>query len=73
MTKKEIRKKYTEKRKTLSPDEVLLLSELIFNNLFQYFTIKENQKVHELTLTWQSKYTCRDCDNYRMKLKDIRW
>lgn len=46
MTKKEIRKKYTEKRKTLSPDEVLLLSELIFNNLFQYFTIKENQKVH---------------------------
>ena len=33
----------------------------------------QNQGVHELTLTWQSKYTCRDCDNYRMKLKDIRW
>ena len=32
-----------------------------------------SQGVHELTLTWQSKYTCRDCDNYRMKLKDIRW
>ena len=32
-----------------------------------------NQGVHELTLTWQSKYTCRNCDNYRMKLKDIRW
>ena len=33
----------------------------------------QNQGVHELTLTWQSKYTCRDCDNYRMKLKSIRW
>jgi len=33
----------------------------------------QNQGVHELTLTWQSKYTCRDCNNYRMKLKDIRW
>lgn len=33
----------------------------------------QNQGVHELTLTWQSKYTCRDCDNYRMKLKDIVW
>lgn len=33
----------------------------------------QNQGVHELTLTWQSKYTCRDCENYRMKLKDIRW
>lgn len=32
-----------------------------------------NQGVHELTLTWQSKYTCRNCDNYRMKLKDIKW
>ena len=33
----------------------------------------QNQGVHELTLTWQSKYTCRNCENYRMKLKDIRW
>ena len=32
-----------------------------------------NQGVHELTITWQSSYTCRDCDNYRMKLKDIKW
>lgn len=32
-----------------------------------------SQGIHELSLTWQSKYTCRDCDNYRMKLKDIRW
>ena len=46
MTKKEIRKKYTEKRKTLSQDEVLLLSERIFNNIFQFFTFSENQKVH---------------------------
>ena len=33
----------------------------------------QNQGVHELTLTWQSKYTCRNCENYRMKLKDVRW
>lgn len=33
----------------------------------------QNQGVHELTLTWQSKYTCRNCENYRMKLKDIKW
>ncbi len=46
MTKKEIRKKYTEKRETLSQDEVLLLSERIFNNIFQFFTFSENQKVH---------------------------
>ncbi len=46
MTKKEIRKKYTEKRKTLSPDEVLLLSERIFSKLLQYCTFNENQKVH---------------------------
>ena len=29
------------------------------------------QGVHELSLTWQSSYTCRDCDNYKMKLKRI--
>ena len=46
MTKKEIRKKYTEKRKTLSQDEVLLLSELIFKNFLQYFNLSEHQKVH---------------------------
>lgn len=32
-----------------------------------------SQGIHELTLTWQSNYTCRDCDEYRMKLKDIKW
>ncbi|TXJ08515.1 MAG: type IX secretion system membrane protein PorP/SprF [Acinetobacter sp.] len=32
-----------------------------------------SQGVHELTLTWQSSYTCRDCYNYRMKLKDIKY
>jgi hypothetical protein len=29
------------------------------------------QGVHELSLTWQSSHTCRDCDNYKMKLKRI--
>jgi type IX secretion system PorP/SprF family membrane protein len=33
----------------------------------------QNQGVHELSLTWQSTYTCRDCTEYRMKLKDIGW
>ena len=25
--------------------------------------------IHELTLTWQSSYTCSRCDNYKVKLK----
>ena len=46
MTKKEIRKKYLEMRKTLSNDEVLSLSERIFNNFLNFFDVKEGQKVH---------------------------
>lgn len=46
MTKSEIRKLYLEKRKTLSSDEVLSLSENIFENFIHYFKPIENQKVH---------------------------
>ncbi len=31
--------------------------------------IGRTQGVHELTLTWQSDYTCNKCDNYKVKLK----
>ena len=46
MTKSEIRKLYLEKRKTLSEDEVLSLSEKIFENFNTQFKPIENQKVH---------------------------
>ncbi len=46
MTKKEIRKKYLEMRKTLSNDEVLSLSERIFKNFINTFEVKEGQKIH---------------------------
>ena len=31
--------------------------------------IGNTQGVHELSLTWQSSYTCSHCDNYKVKLK----
>ena len=46
MTKSELRKKYIEKRKTLSQDEVLSLSEKIFENFLGKFTLVKGQKVH---------------------------
>lgn len=46
MTKKEIRKKYLEMRKTLSNDEVLSLSKQIFENFIKTFEVKEGQKAH---------------------------
>ena len=46
MTKAEIRKKYVAKRKALSADEVLLLSEMIFSNFVKFFKPSENQIVH---------------------------
>lgn len=46
MTKSEIRIKYIEKRETLSQDEVLSLSEKIFANLLQEFSLVKGQKVH---------------------------
>lgn len=46
MTKSEIRKLYLEKRKTLSQDEVFLLSEKIFENFMSYFKPVSGQKIH---------------------------
>ena len=46
MTKTELRKLYLGKRKTLSRDEVLSLSEKIFKNFILQFNVIENQNVH---------------------------
>lgn len=46
MLKSELRKKYIEKRETLSQDEVLSLSEKIFNNFLGQFNLVKGQKVH---------------------------
>ena len=46
MKKQDLRKKYLEKRKTLSTDEVLLLSEKITENFILQFNVIENQNVH---------------------------
>lgn len=46
MKKFEIRKLYLQKRKTLSSDEVLLLSEKIFQNFIHYFKPISGHKVH---------------------------
>ncbi|MCU7617883.1 5-formyltetrahydrofolate cyclo-ligase [Chryseobacterium sp. PBS4-4] len=46
MIKSEIRKLYLEKRKALSQDEVLSLSEKIFENFVNYFKPISGQKIH---------------------------
>lgn len=46
MLKAELRKKYTQKRKTLSADEAFLLSERIFKHFIDYFKPITGQKVH---------------------------
>nr|WP_179474583.1 5-formyltetrahydrofolate cyclo-ligase [Chryseobacterium sp. H1D6B] len=46
MLKVALRKKYLQKRKTLSSDEVFLLSESIFKNFINYFNPVSGQKVH---------------------------
>ena len=46
MLKKDLRKKYMDLRKTLSKDEVLSLSQKIFENFVLQFNVIENQKVH---------------------------
>ena len=46
MLKKDLRKKYMDLRKTLSKDEVLSLSQKIFENFVLQFNVVENQKVH---------------------------
>jgi 5-formyltetrahydrofolate cyclo-ligase len=45
MLKKDLRKIYLEKRKTLSKDEVNFLSEKIFEKFILQFNVIENQKV----------------------------
>ncbi|CAA7194311.1 5-formyltetrahydrofolate cyclo-ligase [Chryseobacterium potabilaquae] len=49
MLKAELRKIYIQKRKALSSDEALLLSEKIFNNFVDYFSPVEDQKIHIFT------------------------
>lgn len=46
MLKAELRKKYLQKRKALSNDEVFLLSEKIFENFINYFKPLSGQKIH---------------------------
>ena len=46
MLKKDLRKKYIDLRKTLSKDEVLSLSQKIFDNFVLQFNVLDNQKVH---------------------------
>jgi 5-formyltetrahydrofolate cyclo-ligase len=46
MKKSEIRKLYLQKRKTLSSDEVLSLSEKIFQNFIHYFKPISGNQVH---------------------------
>ena len=46
MNKSDLRIKYTKQRETLSQDEVLSLSEKIFENFLEKFKPRENQKVH---------------------------
>lgn len=46
MFKKDLRKKYMDLRKTLSKDEVLSLSQKIFENFVLQFNVIENQRVH---------------------------
>lgn len=46
MLKVELRKKYMDMRKTLSKDEVLILSEQIFKNFVLQFNVFENQNIH---------------------------
>lgn len=60
---------------SLNPFVAMRVGEFKFGYSYDINTSRfgHSQGIHELTLTWQSKYTCRDCDNYRMKLKDIKW
>lgn len=46
MLKSELRKKYLEKRKTLSMDEVLSLSDKIFQNFMTHFAPKKGDSIH---------------------------
>jgi len=46
MLKAELRKKYMQKRKALSPDEAFLLSGKIFENFQKYFQPMQAEKIH---------------------------
>ncbi|WP_210148740.1 5-formyltetrahydrofolate cyclo-ligase [Chryseobacterium scophthalmum] len=46
MKKSDLRKKYLEKRKNLSNDEISLLSKRIFKNFINYFKPVSDQKIH---------------------------
>ncbi len=46
MKKAALRKKYLEKRRTLSRDEVLTLSEAVFRNFITHFKFSAGQKIH---------------------------
>lgn len=46
MKKSEIRKIYLEKRKSLSKDEVLLLSDKVFENFIKHFNPISGQNIH---------------------------
>lgn len=74
-TNPEGRNKNSQLLTSLNPFVSMRSGEFKFGYSYDINTSKfgHNQGVHELTLTWQSSYTCRDCDNYRMKLKDIKW
>ena len=60
---------------SLNPFVAMRVGEFKFGYSYDINTSRfgHSQGIHELTLIWQSKYSCRYCDNYRMKLKDIRW
>jgi type IX secretion system PorP/SprF family membrane protein len=60
---------------SLNPVITMKTGEFKFGYSYDINTSKfgQSQGIHELTLTWQSSYTCRDCNSYRMKLKDIKW
>ena len=45
-TKEVLRKKYLDKRMTLSQDEVFLFSEQIFEMFLKEFHLKPNSKIH---------------------------
>lgn len=46
MLKADLRKKYIKKRKTLSDDEVFLLSDKIFSHFIKYFQPVSGNKIH---------------------------
>ena len=70
MIKAELRKLYLEKRKTLSNDEVLILSKKILENFILQFNIIENQSVHVfLSIKKFNEIETKFCVEYFWKRK----